>query len=291
MNNALGFATLNYIWSHPNCQKTQIQSIFKFITWQFYKRVTRRAIDIQIIPDVKMRCYPDSRSASAALYCGLYDYNDMNFLLRYLRPEDSFLDIGANVGIYTLLAASKIVSGKIYSFEALPKNYKRLHENLALNHFDQVQPFSVAVSDRRGEIALGLAEGDSMPFINLNTTSNTITVPTATLDDLLKDAPVNTLTLGKIDIEGAELLAFKGAQALFANQCPQVWILEILDATEQFGYGKQDLVDWLKIHGYGLYAYNAVTHQLSPITLDQQDGNNVLAIADSALQFVRDRLA
>ncbi|PSO76936.1 MAG: hypothetical protein BRC44_14965 [Cyanobacteria bacterium QS_4_48_99] len=57
----------------------------------------------------------------------------MKFLLRYLRDEDSFLDIGANVGVYTLLAASKVRSGWIYSFEALPKNYQRMQENLKLN--------------------------------------------------------------------------------------------------------------------------------------------------------------
>jgi FkbM family methyltransferase len=290
-DNWLALKTLQYIWTHPNCKYQRIQSVFKFFGWQFYKRSTRRFLDFQLIPEVKIRCYPDSQSASAALYCGLYDYDDMNFLLRYLRPEDSFIDIGANIGIYTLLAASRISSGSIYCFEALPKNYDRLKENLKLNHFEQVKPFAIAISDHSGSVALNLAEGDSMPFITSLATDRTITVPTDTLDHLLHDQPQSSLTLGKMDIEGAELLALKGSTSLLQQHLPPVWILEINDAVNNFGYQKQDLVNFLKGYSYNLYTYSADTNQIFPITLNEQQGNNVLAIADSAIDFVRDRLS
>lgn len=289
MNNIFALGTLNYIWSHPSCRQQKIKSILKFFGWQFYKRLTGKFIDLQLIPGVKIRCYPDSYSSAAVLYCGLYDYNDMNFLLRYLRPEDSFIDIGANIGVYTLLAASKIC-GTIYSFEALPKNYDRLKENLYLNNFKQVKPYAIAISDCGGNVALNLAEGDSMPFITYEATHNSIIVATDTLDHLLHDQPKSTLTLGKIDIEGAELLALKGGTTLLQQNRPSVWILEINDAVENFGYQKQDLVNFLKGYGYSLYAYSADTNNIFPITLEEQQGNNVLAIADSALDFVRDRL-
>lgn len=83
--NLFAIDTIKYIWSHPNCKQKKIQSILRFIGWQFYKRLTRRYIDIQISPRVKIRCHPDGYSAATALYCGLYDYEEMNFLLRYLR--------------------------------------------------------------------------------------------------------------------------------------------------------------------------------------------------------------
>ncbi|AFZ27943.1 methyltransferase, FkbM family [Cylindrospermum stagnale PCC 7417] len=289
-SNLFAIDTIKYIWSHPNCKQQKIQSILKFVGWQFYKRLTRRYIDIQIIPGVKIRCHPDGYSAATALYCGLYDYDEMNFLLRYLRTGDSFLDIGANVGIYTLLAASKIKSGSIYSFEALPKNYTRLKENLTLNQFWQVKPYAIAISDFTGNTGLNLAEGDSMPFITSNVTKNTITVPTDTLDNLLPAEIIPELTLVKMDIEGAELLAMKGAISLLKQQLHQVWIMEINDAVNNFGYQKQDIVNFLQEYGYGLYTYNPVTNQVYAITLEQQQGNNVLAIANSALDFVGARL-
>jgi FkbM family methyltransferase len=291
MYNLFAKETIKYIWSHPNCKNQQIQSILKFFAWQVYKRLMHRYLDIQIIPGVKIRCYPDSYSAAAVLYCGLYDYHDMNFLLRYLRAEDSFLDIGANVGVYTLLAASKIQNGTIYSFEALPKNSKRLEDNLKLNQFQQVKSYALAVSNSTGSIALNLAEGDSMPFITTDATDDTIIVPTDTLDNLLQDKCLDNLTLAKIDIEGAEILAMKGATSLLKQQRPFVWILEILDSVNSFDYQQKDVADFLQDYNYGFYSYNADTNQLKSITLNEKQGNNVLAIANSALDFVRDRLA
>lgn len=289
-NNIFALKTLEYIWLHPNCKQQRILSISRFLGWQFYKRLTQLNLDIILTDDVKIRCYPDSRSAATVLYCGLYDYHEMNFLLRYLRSEDIFLDIGANIGVYTLLAASKIHSGSIYSFEALPKNYKRLEENLKLNQFEQVKTYELAISDSKGSVALNLAEGDSMPFISQTATKNTITVPTDTLDHLLQNQSFANLTLAKMDIEGAEILALKSATSLLKQQRPHVWILEINDAVNNFGHQKQDLVDLLSSYGYNLYNYDADTNQLQLITLEQQQGNNVLAIANSALNFVQTRL-
>lgn len=214
----------------------------------------------------------------------------MNFLLRYLRDKDSFLDIGANVGIYTLLAASQIKYGSIYSFEAVPKNYQRLETNLALNKLNQVKSFAIAVSDFFGSLTLNLAEGDSMAFITQEETHNTIRVQTNTLDNLLQNQPLNQLTLGKLDIEGAEILALKGATSLLKQQYPYVWILEINNSVNKFGYQKQDIVNLLQDYGYGLYSYDADINKLHKISLDRQQGNNVLAIANSALDFVHARL-
>ena len=168
-DNLLGLKTLNYIWTHPNCKHKKIRSILNFLFWQSYKRITHKFWDIKICESIKLRCYPDSQSASAVIYCGLYDYNEMNFLLRYLRKEDSFLDIGANIGVYTLLAASKIKSGFIYSFEALPKNYQRLEENLKLNKLTQVKPYSIAISNSTGNITINITESDSTAFISPDT--------------------------------------------------------------------------------------------------------------------------
>ncbi len=301
MKNLFAQKTIKYIWSHPNNKTHKIQSILNFIRWQFYKRLFNRYLDIQLLPEVKIRCYPDSYSASTALYCGLYDYHEMNFLLRYLRNEDSFLDIGANVGIYTLLAASKIKSGSIYSFEALPKNSTRLEENLTLNQFRQVKPYSLAISDFCGVTNLNLAEGDSMPFImsdtaalqqsvNVTRLQNILEVPTDTLNNIFHNHNFTNLTLAKIDVEGAELLALKGATFLLKQQHPYVWILEVNDTVNHFGHRKQDVVDLLLNYGYLLYRYDADTNDIHEITLDQAQGNNVLAIADSALDFVRNRL-
>jgi FkbM family methyltransferase len=288
--NIFALNTLKYILSHPNCKKQKIKSVFKFVWWQLYKRITHQYVDIEVVPNIKIRCYPDGYSAATVMYCGLYDYNEMNFLLRYLRPSDSFLDIGANVGIYTLLAASRIKCGSIYSFEVLPKNYNRLEENIQLNQLQQVKTYQIAISDFTGKISLNLAEGDSMPFITAATSDKTIQVNTDTLDNLLQNQPLANLTLAKMDIEGAELLALQGAKSLLEQQRPKVWILEINEAVNNFGHQKEDVIDLLQSYGYGLYTYDADNNQIQSIELEEKQGHNILAIANDSLEFVCDRL-
>ncbi|PSO92166.1 MAG: hypothetical protein BRC48_14690 [Cyanobacteria bacterium QS_9_48_30] len=100
---------------------------------------------------------------------------------------------------------------------------------------------------------------------------------------MLENCPLK-LTLAKMDIEGAELLALKGATSLLEKKCPQVWIMEIL------GSGSTKLVIFFNSYGYNLYQYSADTNKISPISLEQKRGNNVLAIANTAIDFVRDRL-
>ena len=293
-NNLLINKIIRYIWFHPNNRKKKFLSLSKFFGWQLYKRITHHHLDIQLLQNIKLRCYPDSQSASAAIYCGLYDYHEMNFLLRYLREEDSFLDIGANIGIYTLLAASKIKSGCIYSFEALPTNYLRLEENIRLNNLTQVKPLSIAIADSVGSVTISNnTKSDSTAFITTNTTNTTaesLQIPSSTLDNLLQNENLNHLTLAKMDIEGAEILAFKGATSLLQQQRPHVWILELLNGVNH-GYCKQDIVKLLQDYGYGLYHYNADTNKLQSITLEYQQCDNVFAIANEALDFVRSRLS
>lgn len=292
-NNLLINKIIRYIWFQPNNRQKQFLSLSNFFCWQLYKRITYHYLDIQLLQNLKLRCYPDSQSASAAIYCGLYDYHEMNFLLRYLREKDLFLDIGANIGIYTLLAASKIKSGCIYSFEALPTNYRRLEENINLNNLTQVKPYSIAIADSVGSVTISNnTKSDSTAFITTNTTYTTesLQISSSTLDTELQNENLSHLTLAKMDIEGAEILALKGATSLLQQQRPHVWILELLNGVNH-GYCKQDIVKLLQDYGYSLYHYNADTNQLQSITLESVRSDNVFAIANEALDFVRSRLS
>jgi hypothetical protein len=108
---------------------------------------------------------------------------------------------------------------------------------------------------------------------------------------MLQNQPLDNLTLAKMDIEGAELLALKGAVSLLKQQLPYVWILEINYTVSNFGHQQQDVVDFLQNYDYGLYRYETDSNQIISITLKEKKENNVLAIANSKLDFVRNRLA
>lgn len=289
--NLLALNTIDYIWNHPNSEDHKLQSVSKFISWQLYKRITKNFVDINLVADIKLRCYPDSYSAASVLYCGLYDYDEMNFVLKYLRPQDSFLDIGANIGVYTLLAASKIKQGTIHSFEVLPKNFQRLQENVQINDLDCVKLHQVAISNCPGNIELNLADGDSMAFIADEASQKTISAQADTIDNLLGNENLENLTLAKIDIEGAEILALQGASELLQRHLPKVWIMEINNTISNFKHEKNEVVELLESYGYKLYKYDAKTNEINLIGIEQHHDNNVLVISDSSVDFVKQRLA
>jgi FkbM family methyltransferase len=288
--------TTNYILGHPNLsgRRVKINAVIRYFYWQFYYRIFRSAITFELLPNLKLRCYPHSHSASAALYCGLYDYDEMMFLLRYLRPEDCFLDIGANIGIYTLLAAHKIKHGKIYSFEPNPKNYERLLENIHINQFHQVLPSQIALSDRQGSVTLELNQSDSTSRISLDgSTAVGVNVPTDTLDALFQQEIPDHLVAGKIDVEGAEVMVFRGAKRLLTERLPIVWIVEILgdlNDASKLSKDTHELIDIFEDQGYIFCQYNAASNQLTEISISQKQGNNIFAIARTKLDFVRNRL-
>lgn len=288
--NFLGLNTLRFIWSHPGNEGRRLRSIGRLVQWQLHKRLRGTPQDITLVPGMTLRCYPNSHAAGAVMYTGLYDYDDMSFLLRYLRTTDAFLDIGANIGVYTLLAASRIQEGSIFSIEALPENHRRLEENIRLNELEHVTTHALAVSSEPGEVVIDLADGDSEASIAGSQTDG-LRVPADTLDNLFAERELANLTLGKMDIEGAEMWALQGGTQLLERHQPPVWIMEVSDMTlAPTGYTSADLMALLSTYAYAPYRYDAQANALAPMTLDEQSGYNVLAIHEPSLAFVHERL-
>src|SRR5437764_327048 len=117
---------LTYVWNHPSNRRARLRAIGRATLWQAYKRLTGRHWDVRLTKDRVLRCHPHNTSASSVLYAGLFDYHEMHFLLRYLRPRDNFLDVGANVGVYTVLASAVITEGEIHALEPSSQARRRL---------------------------------------------------------------------------------------------------------------------------------------------------------------------
>ena len=115
------------IWNHPANSHERVQSVLRFLGWQLSKRAFRQP---RVIPfhGRKLKCYPDSTSTSAALYFnGLADYWEMKFIEAYLRSGDNFLYIGANTGVYSILAAACVgETGSIDAFEPMERTALRI---------------------------------------------------------------------------------------------------------------------------------------------------------------------
>lgn len=276
------------IWEHPNNSGRRMRALSRFAAWQAYKRLTDRSLALEIFPGVRMRCHPDSSSVAAQIYShGAADFAEMSFLRHYLRAGDRFLDVGANEGVYAMLAANIVTpNGEVHAFEPVPVTAGRLAENARLNGFRHVHLHECAVGAEPGSVRFSTNRG-AMNHIELNSgTENTIDVPVTTLDDEVR----GEFALGKMDVEGAELFALRGARTSLANSNPPAWILELNGMCERFGFACEDVASALRDSGFELYLYDPATRTLTTRREPWKESPNIIAIANSRLSSVKERL-
>jgi FkbM family methyltransferase len=170
---------------------------------------------------------------------------------RLLRPGDTVVDGGANLGFLSLVAWQCVGShGKIYAFEPQPGALKLLAENIQLNRADNIVVVPKALWHETGTSKLyEFAEADhDLPSMGKRPdkqVSREIIVETVRMDDVVPES----IRLYKLDIEGAEWSAMLGSQQiLFSNPSPHI-IIELNPRTcEPFGHEAIEVVDWLLEH-------------------------------------------
>ncbi len=278
---------------HPANRAHRARALSRAIGWQLYKRSVRRPREIKYA-GYRLRCYPDSHSASNIFYFGsLYDWHEMRFLRRYLRPGDGFVDVGANIGTYTLLAASLVgPRGSVDAFEPSPVAAGRLRESVTLNQLSNVCVHETAIGDANGttEFSIGWDVTDSVytpadPYQQLRPR---IEVELARLDDVLTDRPYSA---GKLDVEGLELAALRGATAHLEAANPPVWQIEVLaNQLRKFGTSADDLFALLREHEYEVFIFDSDSNELINDRDAVNQASNVLAIAHPNLADVASRI-
>jgi FkbM family methyltransferase len=230
----------------------------------------------------RLRCYPHSTAAAAVLYCRLPEWEDMRFMLDYLGDGDIFIDVGSNVGAYTLLA-SAIEGVDIIAFEPSTENRWRLEENVRINGLDRrVEVVGHAVGAHGGEAAFTigldtvnhLVEGNGVP------PSAAEHVRVVTLDGAVSGVTRRRrVALVKIDVEGTEALVLAGAEAMIAESSPS-FIVERNDPTA--------LGTFFADHGYVTCQYDPMARMLETCSISDATGNNVIAVRN--IQDARARL-
>lgn len=173
-----------------------------------------------------------------------------------LQPGDTMLDIGANAGYFTLLAAQRVgPQGTVIAFEPMPSVNAILRKNIELNSLAQVQVRTEALYCEDGVMSFNEGPADHCGISSLRAidrVSNTIRVVTARGDNVLAaDLPI---ALIKIDIEGAELHALQGLEQTLKRHTPDL-IVEVTDEyLRGMGHTAADMHQFLNYLGYRMYA-------------------------------------
>ncbi|MCE9556465.1 MAG: FkbM family methyltransferase [Planctomycetes bacterium] len=189
------------------------------------------------------------------------DYEDYTGRVLGLLLSDgqTMLDIGANVGFFTLLAAQRVgPSGKVMAFEPVPVVREALIHNLQLNAIQNVSVRGEAASLAEGEAQISVGPVEHRGISSLRSTAENqsfekITVRTVSIDTLLSHEEMASVGLIKMDIEGAEWLALQGMHRLLSTRHPDV-IIEMSDTyLKEFGSSGVQVYNFITALGYRMY--------------------------------------
>ncbi len=204
-------------------------------------------------PGFEMLVRADEDVGRAIHFAGAFEAAESEYLRSIVAADATCVDVGANIGYFTLLMAQCAPRGVVHAFEPLPLNVALIAASAALNRFDNIRVNRSAVGDSIGEI--DFAEASDSAYSSMHDTGRKAvggrsTVPLTTLDAYLGDDPVDVL---KVDVEGAEALVVAGAAATLADprRRPTTILIELFQPNlDVFGARLVDVVTNLTGHGY-----------------------------------------
>ncbi|GHC04770.1 FkbM family methyltransferase [Cerasicoccus arenae] len=279
---------LKSILDHPMNKGASVQALMRFAKWQISSRIAPGAIAYNWINGSRILVHPGETGLTGNVYCGLHEFTDMGFLLHFLRDEDVFIDVGANVGSYTVLACA-VVGAHGYAFEPIPTTYSRLVDNVRLNKMeDIVVCINKGVGAEKGELKFtsgrdtmnhAISEGEQEQAVDM------ISVPVTRLDDELANV---SPALMKIDVEGYEWPVLQGADSILDSSSLKCLILETNELGMRYGYDESLIINLLTSKGFQAYSYDPFMRKLTPLKSGSSEKGNTIFIRDH--DYVQERL-
>lgn len=198
-----------------------------------------------------------------------YEIDVENTLRDILRKGDVFIDIGANVGYFSVIA-SRIVgeNGKVYSLEAIPRLCGLLSESAAINDIKNINILNYAAYSENKTISFNRMKNSAFSHISKdNSSDSTIEVNAITLDSLIDK--VKKVDVVKIDVEGTEMNVLMGGEKLIRRYKPKI-VMEVVDwSLQRFNYSSKDVLSFLRGIGYKVYDLKGNLIKSDIITGDQ----------------------
>lgn len=258
--------TLKFILRHPLNRGRPLSTLVRYGWWQIRSRLYGE-VEVDWVDGTKLVARNGMTGATGNIYCGLHEYADMSFVLHLLRSGDLFVDVGANVGSYSVLA-SGVCGAQSVAIEPDPGTVRHLERNIATNRLeDLVDLRMTAVGEETGTIAFTLGL-DTMNRVAVVGDRYSQTVPLARLDDLLDG---RSPALIKMDVEGFETQALRGAEGTLSSPLLLAVMLETVD---------DEAHAQLMRHGFDKFGYDPRTRRL--IDAESATGSNLLFVKDRA---------
>jgi FkbM family methyltransferase len=254
--------SLIFIARHPLNRHEPWHALWRFASWQIAARLGGGPIAVPFVENTRLLVARGMHGATGNVYCGLHEFEDMAFVLHALRREELFVDIGANVGSYSVLAAG-VVGAPVLAFEPAPRAYAALMDNLRLNGLEScVEARRQGVGAQQGTLRF-TAGLDTVNHVVSTTegTSAAIEVPIVTLDATLESARPCMI---KVDVEGYETAVVAGAQRTLHSPGVAAVLMELNGSGACYGFDEQRLHRSMLDLGFLAARYDPLTRRLYP---------------------------
>jgi FkbM family methyltransferase len=267
----------HFFATHPLTRKAPLKAWARFVSWQIRSRMQEEVI-VPWIAGQRLAVRRGMAGATGNIYVGLHEFADMMFVLHFLRRGDLFLDIGANVGSYAILA-SGVCRATTWAFEPDPNTVRSLKRNVAINDLDElVTVYELALGAIEGEVPFSIGQDTGNRVTTSSGEKNVRMVSQQRLDALIGGDPQSIMMI-KMDVEGYEEEVLRGAEALLANEC-----LKIIDIEWPTSWIREALSSYHFTSAY----YDPFSRKLQREPVDIFSSSNSLFVRD--WEFVNSRL-
>ena len=278
------YPTLNFIFKHPLTKNNKLKSLLRYLRWQIGARILGRQVISPWIDDAKLIANIGDSGSTGNLYTGLMDYEEMLFLLHALQDTETFVDIGANKGAYTVLA-SKVIGAPSIAYEPIPETFEKLLDQIHINRIDDlVKAKNNGVGNKHINLFF-TNNHDTMNKVNATGKSqNTVEVQTIILDE---DLDKNKTYFLKIDVEGFEYNVIEGALKILASPNTMALILELNDSGHEFGHSNESIHHKIMGLQFTAVRYDPIRRSLTSLDSYNKNGKNTIYVKNLGLMQER----
>lgn len=204
---------------------------------------------------IRIACSPGDFRIAPIETLNFFDYekSESDMMENLVADGDTFFDIGANIGWYSINIATSRRATKVYCFEPIPKTHKSLSVNLELNTVPNVIAHNFGFSSQAGEFPFYYYPEGSGNASSVNVTGRAdvecVQCKVLTLDDFITETGTQVDFI-KCDVEGAELLVFQGGIKTITRDKPVVFSEILRKWSAKFNYNPNDIFSMFKDQGY-----------------------------------------
>lgn len=272
---------LKFVWRHPLNKNAKGKALIRVAKWQLASRMLAGPIALPFVEGAQLFAIRGMTGATGNWYCGLHEVIEMGFVLHLLRQSDFFLDVGANIGSYSILAAAG-VGARVTAVEPIPETFAYLEKNVILNGFAaRVRTCCMGLSDAASTVRFTSTLDTVNHVMADGEVGSGVDVSVMRLDDLVSDdVPV----LIKIDVEGHERAVLLGGEKTLEDSRLLAVIMETNGSGARYGIADDELVIVMSRHGFRPYGYDPFRRCL--LESNPTDGNTIF-IRDEALVIAR----